>query len=366
MQCRKCKADIPEDSAYCNKCGAKQVLGEKRKTKKRPNGTGSVYKLQGYRRRPWVAAKSGTILGYFETKTEALEALGAMAGQKISAIYNFTFAQVYEEWRREHFPTIGKKGIEGYINSFSAFASLHNKKFRDLRTADFQGVIDGLSGKSRSTLSKHKQLITQMSAWAIRERIVPADLARFVRLPKEEKKEKEIFTDAEIARIEADGSEASRIVLMLIYTGMRIGELFNLPLSNYHGQYCIGGEKTEAGKNRVIPIRPEGRKHFAYFAEFAEGDTLLSGYAGNQNIKNFRRRDYAELLKRLNIPYKVPHCTRHTFASWGSRAGIKPEQLQKMLGHASYQTTADIYVHQDMMDLIRAVESASTKELETG
>ena len=73
--------------------------------------------------------------------------------------------------------------------------------------------------KSHSTVSKYKQLITQMSQWAIREEICTTNFAKFVRLPENVKKEKDIFTDQEIAKLEADNSETAKIVLMLIYTG---------------------------------------------------------------------------------------------------------------------------------------------------
>jgi len=56
MKCRKCRLDIPDGSKYCPNCGAKQEP-ERRKALKRANGTGTVYKLQGRRRRPWAAAK---------------------------------------------------------------------------------------------------------------------------------------------------------------------------------------------------------------------------------------------------------------------------------------------------------------------
>lgn len=168
--------------------------------------------------------------------------------------------------------------------------------------------------------------------------------------------EKEIFTDADIAKLEADGSEAAKIVLMLIYTGMRIGELFQLPLADYHGNYAVGGEKTEAGRNRIIPIRPKGQGYFAYFAGHAEGPLLLSGYTGQKRPENFRNRDFYPLLKRLDIPRKTPHSTRHTYASWARKSGMQPELLQKILGHADYNTTANIYVHTDIEEIIKAVE----------
>ena len=234
---------------------------------------------------------------------------------------------------------------------------MHDRKFRELRTADFQEVIDQQEGKAHSSLNKHKNLLIQMSQWAIREEITTTNFAEFVQLPKANRKEKETFSEADIKKLERDGSEAAKIVLMLIYTGMRIGELFSLPVEDYHGAYCIGGEKTEAGRNRIIPIRPEGRKYFEHFAELAEGPLLISGYSGQRVIANFRRRDYYPLLTRLGIERKTPHATRHTYASRARQSGMKPEVLQKILGHANYSTTAEIYVHADIKELVAAVEA---------
>lgn len=357
MDCRKCKADIPDESKFCLYCGAKQVQ-EKRKALKRANGTGTVYKLQGRRKRPWVASKNKTIVGYYETKTAALEALNRLTGRSLDERYNMTFADVFEAWKLEHYKELTKSGQTQYNISFQVFASLHNKKFRELRTADFQAAIDPHMKKTHSTVSKYKQLITQMSKWAIREELITTNFASFVKLPENVKKEKETFTDSDIKKLEADGSETAKIILMLIYTGMRIGELFSLPLEDYHDTYVVGGEKTEAGRNRIIPIRPEGRGYFAYFAEQSDGELLLSGYTGQRVVNNFRRRDFYPLLDKLSIVRKTPHATRHTYASRARKAGMPPEILQKILGHADYNTTANIYVHTDLDELIRAVESS--------
>ena len=58
-------------------------------------------------------------------------------------------------------------------------------------------------------------------------------------------------------------------------------------------------------------------------------------------------------MKRLS-----PHATRYTYASWARKSGVAPEALQKILGHASYTTTASIYIHADAEQLIAAVEEA--------
>ena len=375
MECIKCKKDIPDGSVFCCWCG-KQQQAPQRKALKRANGTGTVYKLQGRRTRPWVAAKNKVVIGYYAKKTDALEALEHLSGKDLTnrynmtfaevfELYNWTFKQVYKAWKDEHFRDIGAKGIESYERAYDVFEPLHDRKFRELRTADYQIVIDKYSDKSHSLLSKFKQLATQMSQWGIRQELITTNFASFIKLPENVKKEKEIFSEEDIQKLEADGSQAAKLTLMMVYTGMRIGELFGLRTENVHETYVIGGEKTEAGRNRIIPIRSEGRKYFAEFKERAKGELLISGYAGQKVIANFRKRDYYPLLERLGISKKTPHATRHTFASWAVANNIKPELLQKMLGHADYSTTANIYEHFDIDQLVNAIDAPVTNTLLT-
>ena len=364
MECIKCKKEIPAGSVFCCWCGKKQEAAPK-KALKRANGTGTVYKLQGRRTRPWVAAKGKTIIGYFGKKTAALEALARLQGRSIDEVYNWTFSQVYEAWKDEHFRDIGVKGTESYERAYDVFEPLHDRKFRELRTADYQSIMDKYRDKSHSLLSKFKQLATQMSQWGIRQELITTNFASFIKLPENVKKEKEIFSKEDIQKLESDGSQAAKLTLMMVYTGMRIGELFGLRTENVHETYVIGGEKTEAGRNRIIPIRSEGRKYFAEFKQRAKGDLLISGYDGQKLIANFRNRDFYPLLERLGISKKTPHATRHTFASWAVANNIKPELLQKMLGHADYSTTANIYEHFDIDQLVNAIDAPVTNALLT-
>ncbi len=355
MDCIRCHAEIPENGSYCPFCGKKQVP-EKRKALKRANGMGTVYKLQGRRKRPWVAAKSRIIIGYFEKKTEAQEALERLSGKSLTERYNMTFSQVFEEWKKEHYKEIDTSSIRSYDRAYDVFESLHDKKFRTLRTSDFQEVIDQHKKKSHSTVSKYKHLITQMSRWAIREEMIVTNFASFVTVPEKKKKEKDIFTKDDIKKLEKDGSETARIVLMLLSTGMRIGELFTLPVKDCFDKYVIGGEKTEAGRDRIIPIRIEGREHFAYFKERAKGPLLLSGHIGEHNQDNFRKREYYPLLERLGIKRKTPHATRHTYATRAVNEGTKPELLKQILGHEDYSLTVNTYTHVNIDELVKAVE----------
>lgn len=362
MTCIKCNSELPEQSLYCNYCGKKQ-LAESRRALKRPNGTGTVYKRNGRRKKPWAAEKNGIHIGYYGTKTEALDALAQLSSKNLSERYNMSFKEVYKDWSLEHFRDIGENGKASYETAFSYFSDLHDKSFRTLRVKDYQPLIDTLidKGRKHDTVSKYKQLLTQMSKWAMREELITTNYASFIKIPEKIKTDKMLFTEDDIKKLENSKDDAAKIILMLLSTGMRIGELFSLPLCDVYEKHVIGGEKTKTGRNRIIPIRPEGRVCFEYFKSLSRGKTLLlDGYEGNHDIANFRKREYYPLLESLKIERKTPHATRHTYASRAVDEGTPRELLQKILGHASYELTADVYVHSDLEKLIAAVEPPAT------
>ena len=69
-------------------------------------------------------------------------------------------------------------------------------------------------GKSNSTVSKYKLLATQLSEWAIREELITTNFATYIKVPGKIKKEKEIFSDAYIAKLEKEGRENSSPILI--------------------------------------------------------------------------------------------------------------------------------------------------------
>lgn len=91
-------------------------------------------------------------IGYYETKTAALEALNRLTGRSLDERYNMTFSDVFEAWKKEHYKEITDTGRASYNRAYDVFAPLHRKKFRDLRTADSQAVLDPYMKQSHSTI----------------------------------------------------------------------------------------------------------------------------------------------------------------------------------------------------------------------
>lgn len=153
----------------------------------------------------------------------------------------------------------------------------------------------------------------------------------------------------------------------MIYMGFRLGEIVKLTADNVHFDegYVVGGIKTEAGINRVIPFPPNIPEIKDFFRQWiAESNTqkILP-----VNEKDFRDKWFYPVLNELgmiqgqyikrewkfeNKSHITPHSTRHTFASLSASAGMRPENLQKIIGHADYSTTAEIYIHKDISELI--------------
>lgn len=350
-------------------------MGDKKKSKplKSPNGFGSVYKLPGRRRRPWIARITTgwqfindrpkqlyQTIGYFEERKQAMDALVLHRINPISPKAEINLRDLYEEWSSGKYEYISKSTVDCYKAGWKHLSKFGNAKFKEIRTAHLQSVLDGChkAKMSRSTLEKIKVVATMLYGYAMQNDIINKNYAEFLTLPKAEKEEKEIFTDLEIQKMEkAAVAPWVDTILILIYTGMRINELLGLTKFgvDLDAQVITGGLKTDAGKNRAIPIHP---KIFKYIKKWYDrgGDYLICNESGKRIAdKKYREKYYYPALKQLEIRGLNPHCCRHTFASLMRKAGADTIAIQKLMGHSKYSFTADTYTHTDIEELKKAI-----------
>jgi integrase len=192
--------------------------------------------------------------------------------------------------------------------------------------------------------------------------IINKNYASFVTLPPPPESKERVFSNDEIARVlsmtnDPKHGEIARIVICLIETGCRIGELLAIKKAdvNLTERYMVGGSKTDAGKNRVIPI---SKTIFPFVEEWmqTDGDLLLNSKKGNLKYRNVRYH-FDNLMDKCGIEDVTPHTCRHTAATRMVLAGIDPAKVKKILGHASYATTIDIYTHMDASALVEAIDT---------
>lgn len=337
-----------------------------------PNGYGSVYKLSGNRRRPWVAVvttgwsevgkQQRYIIGYFKTRTEALDALAEYNKNPIGEARDKTLGELYEKWSASKYPKLDRSTVNGYKAGWKRLQVLADTPIRFIKKSHLQEIIDGMvaEGLSRSTLEKTKTLAVILFDWAIGDEIVSINHGSAVELPAVEKKEKETFSEPEILKIVKHG-EAGDIwagtVAILIYTGMRISEMLELTKFSVNRENWTirGGLKTEAGRNRIIPIHPKIKPFIQYWLS-QPGDHLISRDGKPISANYYRKYLYYPTLERLEVRRLNPHCTRHTFLTMLDKAKVTKKVQQELAGHASYQTTAG-YTHPDIDTLREGIEA---------
>lgn len=365
MECVKCKKEIEADSVYCRFCGKKQIT--ERKYKKRANGTGCINKLSGNRAKPWMARKNDVLIGTFATRTEAQKALERLTDTEVNDKYNLTFKQVYERWHAEHKREITEKTLKDYEWAFKLCEPIHDKKIRNILRSDYQALIIAQEekGKSKGTCNKLRVVLGMLGRWAYEEGITLTNNADNLSTTAKQLSTREIFLDADIKAISKSEEKAADIALILISCGCRPGELFKVPLVDCHEDYFIGGSKTEAGKNRVIPIGKEGLSAYQKIKKEAEAKSaplLIEGYKGSHVYSNYAKREWKTLMEEIGRPGYTPYSCRHTFITNAIKGGMDLPVLEAIVGHVDRETTR-IYTHLRADDLVEAVQGIESNAL---
>jgi len=341
---------------------------------KNPNGYGSIYKLKGNRRRPWIVNKTvkmkkvgkryyqdREIIGYFESRAKAMAALAEYNKRTLGVNLDTTLEELYLKWSKTKYENVSELTKINYKSSWKHLHVLKNEKIVDIKKSQLQEVIDRLKNKGYGydALHRIKIISKMMFNMALADDLIIKNYADLVELPKKERTEKEIFTDLEIKAINdlAKTNEWAKAISIMIYTGLRIGELLSLTKFNIDldKKVITGGSKTKAGKNRIIPINDKIIEHIYYWYN-TNSDYLINKLGGKINANTFREYFYYPTLKIAKIRRLTPHSTRHTFASLMSKSGANTAAIQKIIGHANYSTTANIYTHKHLDELRKAID----------
>lgn len=365
MVCKKCKAAIQDVYNFCPSCGAPTRKPDVVKKHRRPNNSGCIYRLSGKRQKPWAIRKNGVELGTFASKKEAELALLDYLRRDVSELTNLTLAQLYERWQStETFQQLAKDTRQSHASAWKWLSFLGEKKVRALKVQDYQQAIQHVidAGMQRDICEKIRNLVSRLCQLAMRYEIIDRNYALLLELPKKIKSEKRNFTEEEILQLfYADHNPVARMILCLIYTGMRPAELFQIKKADTYLEegYLVGGSKTEAGRNRKIPIREEILPYLRDFmAQQPDSPYLISGQKGGAIDRgNFTKRMFYPLLDQLGIPYRnengqnvlTPNRCRHTYIAQSIKAHVAPEALTKIVGHSTYTTSVDKY--NDVVDL---------------
>lgn len=359
ITCPECARQISEFALSCPGCGypvklstdrqkpkdeAKskpQAAPKRKKYKKLPNGTGTVKQLSGKRRNPYAAyppckgfqlngsPKPSPAIGYYPTWHEAFAALCEYNKDPYD-LSNPTFTEVYNLFYADKFE--GKKKLSDATKRASTAAyknlsALHTRKFRELRKADYQSVLDNCPLRHAS-LELMLTLLHQMYRYAISADIVDKDYSATVKIniPFDDEKG-DPFSEKELQLLWQNKNDLYvKTVLIQIYSGFRISAWKTMEV-NHEEQYFRGGVKTAAGKARFVPMHPSIR-------EFVSPETIAI-----LSLPNYRGKHFYPILEQLGIAASVngkkhtPHDCRHTFSWLCDKYKVDDLSKHLLMGH---------------------------------
>lgn len=339
----------------------------KHRPKTRGNGQGTAYKMPsgkwraeittGWEKMPdgkkkrHCLTKSG-----FKTKREALDYIRELR-EGASVNPSITFSQLYDKWSKEHFPKVSKDMENGYKAAYSRCEDIKYRQFSTLKTADLQKIVDNAklaNGEPASRRSKAdiKSLFNNMYKYAMKNDYSSKNYAEYVELEKKPKSKKDAFKADEIEKIWKEynsGNDFAGYILIMIYTGMRFGELSTIKIENIHldDRYMIGGIKTDAGIDRQIPICEK-------IAPIIEKIILVNKNKLLEMHEKVFYNAYYTVLEKIGVRNLNPHCCRHTFFTLMAERGVQPAVITETGGHEDYSTTLQ-YTHIPIADKINAV-----------
>ena len=344
-----------------------------------PNGYGSVVKLSGKRRNPYVVRKTAgwrydkdkdkqvqeyIIIGYAPTKADGLQMLAEYNKNPFDvSSAKITFQEIFEKWSASKFPSISDSNVKGYNASYKLCGTLYNKVFKEIKLADLQYVVDTCD-KNYPTLRKLKVLFGQLYEYALKNDVCNKNYAEFVDIVKYKdrnpnKRDKNKFDKYELERIWMQQEDKYyQIVLMLIYSGVRISEMLDLLKSDVHLDeqfFDVIDSKTENGI-RKVPIADKVLPFFKAWYNDTDSEYLLHTENGEQfKYRNYYDSYFIPIMENLGFD-KTTHCCRHTCISMLAEAHVEQTTIKKIVGHSGAMTlTEKVYTHLDVKELIDAI-----------
>lgn len=295
------------------------------------------------------------------------------------------FGAYVTEWyrvRKEPFITASTRANYRTMLNKHILPVFGDRRMRAIRPVELQVFINSFSGSSRSQITSAISTLQAIFRAAVDDRILDHDPSVNLRRPEAAPvSEKRALTDDERMRVQAlfRNHRHGRYIAVMYYTGMRPGEVRGLQWGDFdwknntiHIQrdidYKAGGQagelKTESS-NRRVPITRELRE-LLFNVRGLPGAYVFPGANGKPLAQVTAVRMWIELMAEIDLvepvpngattyghsdirgkykPLISPHTLRHNFITMCWEAGFDCAMTQKLVGHADYKTTMNIYTH---------------------
>lgn len=339
---------------------------------RRANGEGSVYLRKdtgtytaeitvGWDR---FGSRISKRKGGFKTKREAREYIAKLkeqaeeektAGDKVKDLV--TIGNMFHMAMERKDGNVSARTMQSYNAAYNTHLKQYSHfPFAMMRPKDWQAIIDKMekNGVSHSYRNLTLSVIKIMIKEAILQDIITSDTSIAVRAGKTDRRLIHVALERwELKRVleEArNGREISMVIAIMCFTGFRISEFLSLRIEDYKkAGYFVGGMKTEAGKNRVVPVS----KIVQPFIDAIIGDRD-SGLIISESTQSMRNKIKAE-CEAIGINPHTPHDFRRTMATMLKAVDAPNSDKTAIMGHANIGMT-EYYQDHVASELKRAVD----------
>lgn len=328
---------------------------------KNPNNYGTVTKLSGNRRKPWIV-KEGVSgkqkpIGYTATKEEGMILLAQYNNDPWDIEADkITLQELFDLWIEKRAVKLGTSNRYSLKSAYKHCSKLGKVKYKQIKSYQMQDCIDSC-GCGYSTQGAIKNLWGHLDRFALELDIISKRCSDLLTSDPIPETTKEIFTDEEVSRLwENQNFPWVDSILFFLYTGFRISEMIDLRTETVNLQEwtLTGGTKTAAGKNRLIPIHSKIQSIVQKRFEQSKSGYLFE-YNGKK-LNQFQYREFwAKIMKVLKMNH-TPHECRHTFRSRLDSAGANKVCIDRLMGHKSKGTGERVYTHKNIEELRLNIE----------
>ena len=264
-----------------------------------------------------------------------------------------TLRQLFNEWLPIHSQSISNSAVKSYHIAFKHISNIADMPITDIHFQHLQNVINSMhvKGLSYSSCKKVRTLLNQLFNYAIIKDYPITNYVIHLTLgPNIPTIRRRVFTRQQINKLWEVDTSYSHMILILLYTGLRIGELLNLrrqDINRRSSYLIIRHAKTKAGEGRIIPI------HHRIMPLIEQIYCGVDDCLFTISYTTFRKH-FQDIMKQLNCKHTI-HDTRHTFTSLLDSVA-SPNALRSLLGHKQGDITTRVYTHKTIRELRKTIE----------
>lgn len=399
VKCDECQLQVSDKAISCPHCGCPlqpnitpRKTRKSNKRKRLPNGFGQISEIRGRNlRNPFRAMvtvgkdENGRPIckplkpqSFFQTYNDAYAALVEYNRNPYELDPSITVKQIYEEWSEKYFSRLDSdSSIRGIKSSWNYCSSIYDLGIKDIRARHVRAcieegyVIDKGEKRyaSNNTKNRIKSTLNLLLDYAVEYEYLDRNYARDVKMAESLSKESSgnsskhmSFTDDEMINLWKNVNTRLYVDVILIqcYSGWRPTELIELRLEDIDLEEwtMIGGIKSDAGINRMVPVHEKIKELVK--KKYDEAVRLGSKYLINcldrkseNDMLNFSYKKYSNRFASviedlgLNINHR-PHDPRKHFVTMAKKYSVDEYAIKRLIGHEIDDLTEKVYTERDI------------------